>query len=95
MRTKKGLSLDSPAAYKIGVQGYLDKSWSDRMSGVSIQVQSQPDEAPVTVLTGEFQDQAALSGVLNTLYDLGFPLLCVERLDPLSSAYSAEGVPVT
>ncbi|HSN75491.1 MAG TPA: hypothetical protein VL334_10475, partial [Anaerolineae bacterium] len=39
---------------------------------------SQTDGAPVTVLSGQFQDQAALAGVLNTLYDLGLPLLSVE-----------------
>jgi len=33
------------------------------------------------VLTGRFVDQAALAGVLNTLYDMGFPLLKVERLE--------------
>lgn len=80
MSTATRLSLDSPAAYVIRVQGYLDKSWSDRMGGANIQVQSQPPDAPVTVLSGEFQDQAALAGVLNTLYDLGLPLLSVERL---------------
>ncbi|HRX01992.1 MAG: hypothetical protein M9927_19150 [Anaerolineae bacterium] len=50
------------------------------MNGVAIHIQSRPKETPVTVLTGEFQDQAALSGVLNTLYDLGLPLLSVECL---------------
>jgi hypothetical protein len=29
------------------------------------------------VITGEFQDQAALAGALNLLYDLGLPLLSV------------------
>ena len=80
MSTATRLSLDSPAAYVIRVQGYLDKQWSDCMGGATIQVQSQPPDAPVTVLAGEFKDQAALAGVLNTLYDLGLPLLSVERL---------------
>lgn len=80
MHTNKGLTLDSKAAYRIRIQGYLDDSWSDRMGGVAIRVQSRPRETPVTVLTGEFQDQAALAGVLNTLYDLGMPLLSVECL---------------
>lgn len=80
MSTATRLSLDSPAAYVIRVQGYLDKRWSDYMGGATIQVQKQPPDAPVTVLTGEFQDQAALAGVLNTLYDLGLPLLSVECL---------------
>jgi hypothetical protein len=35
----------------------------------------------MTILTGAFQDQAELAGVLNTLYDLGLPLLSVECLD--------------
>jgi hypothetical protein len=80
MLTATRLTLDTQAAYQIRIQGYLDKSWSDRMGGATIQVQSQPPEAPVTTLTGDFQDQAALAGVLNTLYDLGLPLLSVECL---------------
>ena len=78
--TKSRLALDSMAEYEIRVQGYLDEHWSDRMGGISIRVQNRSNEAPVTVLTGAFRDQAALSGVLNTLYDLGFPLLSVECL---------------
>jgi hypothetical protein len=38
------------------------------------------DGAPVTILTGRVVDQAALLGVLNNAYDLGFPLLSVECL---------------
>ena len=88
MPTSKGLTLDTAGVYRIGVQGYLDKSWSDRMNGVDIQVKDLPDEAPVTLLVGRFIDQAALAGVLNTLYDLGFPLLKVELLEaqPLGAA---------
>jgi hypothetical protein len=33
---------------------------------------------PVTELTGQLMDQAALYGVLVTLYNLGLPLLSVE-----------------
>jgi hypothetical protein len=81
MPIPKGLTFDTPAVYRIGVQGFLDKSWSDRMNGVDIRVQDLPDEAPVTVLTGYFIDQTALAGVLNTLYDLSYPLLKVELLE--------------
>jgi len=80
MQTRKGLTYDSTATYRIRIQGYLHESWSDRMGGVIIQVESRPDGAPVSVLTGQFQDQAALAGVLSTLYDLGLPLLSVECL---------------
>ena len=80
MQPKKGLTVDSAATYQIRIQGYLDASWSERMSGVTIRVQRSPEDAPITVLTGAFQDQAALAGVLNTIYDLGLPLLSVECL---------------
>jgi hypothetical protein len=78
MPATKGLTLDASATYTIRIQGYLGESWIDYLDGVSIQVQSRPDEAPVTVVTGEFQDQAALAGALGFLYDLGLPLLSVE-----------------
>jgi hypothetical protein len=42
---------------------------------------SSYDQAAVTVLEGHLPDQAALSGVLNTLYDLHLPLLKVECID--------------
>ena len=81
MATSKGLTFGAAAVYQIGVQGRLDESWSDCMHGVDeIRVQKLPDEALVTVLTGHFIDQAELAGVLNTLYDLGFPLLSVQCL---------------
>jgi hypothetical protein len=93
MPTPKGLTFDTAAVYQIGVQGYLDKSWSDRMNGVDIRVQDLPDAAPVTVLTGHFIDQAALAGVLNTLYDMGFPLLNVELLGvrPIAKGSNPQG----
>jgi hypothetical protein len=85
MRPQKGLARDTPAVYQIQVQGVLDSSWSDRMNGADIRMRNLPNEAPVTVITGHFTDQTALSGVLSTLYDLGFVLLSVEQL----SAYDA------
>ena len=78
MPSTNKLRLDSPATYQICIQGYLDQSWANYVGDVSIRVQSQPNEPVVTVITGEFQDQAALAGALTQLYDLGFPLLSVE-----------------
>jgi hypothetical protein len=40
-----------------------------------------PEAGPlVTTLLGELSDQAALAGVLNTLYELHLPVLSVQRL---------------
>jgi hypothetical protein len=81
MLSPKGHKFDTPGVYRIRVQGFLDECWSARLNGVEILVQDLPDEAPVTLLTGRFVDQAALAGVLTTLYDLGYPLLSVELLE--------------
>ncbi|MFZ2362202.1 MAG: hypothetical protein WA040_22875 [Anaerolineae bacterium] len=81
MPSKKRITIDSPAAYELRLQGRLDQRWSEYLGGVEIRVESAPDEAPVTVVIGRFQDQAALAGALNLLYDLGLPLLSVECLD--------------
>lgn len=68
--------------YQISAEGILDSSWSDSVGGMDIVV--RPEEGShVTVLTGELPDQAALSGVLNLLYDLGLELTAVNRLDGL------------
>ena len=47
---------------------------------MTIQAKIEPDQPPVTTLTGQVLDQAALMGVLNRLYDLCLPLLSVECL---------------
>ena len=70
------LSLDNAANYQIQVQGVLHKHWSDSLGGLAIDV-NRDREAPVSTLTGPVKDQAALLGILNNLYDLGFPLLFV------------------
>jgi hypothetical protein len=75
------VTVATPGVYQIRVQGDLEPSWSDRMNGVNIRVLSPPDAPSITVLTGHFVDQAALAGVLSTLYDMGFPLLEVVRLE--------------
>jgi len=36
---------------------------------------------PVTTLEGELRDQAALAGVLNTLYELHLTVILVKRLE--------------
>ena len=81
MPLSTSITFDTPGVYEIRVQGFLDESWSDRLNGVEIRVQDLPDEPPVSVLIGHFVDQTALAGVLNTLYDLGYPLLTVELLE--------------
>ncbi len=73
-------TLEQPARYRISIQGQLDDSWSDYLGGLEIRRASAPPDSTVTILTGPLLDQAALMGVLNSLYGLGLPLLSVERI---------------
>lgn len=73
--------IDSPSRYRISIQGVLSAEWSDRLGGLRIVTFESEDSDPVTVLSGDVIDQAALLGVLNALYDLRYPLLSVQRLE--------------
>jgi hypothetical protein len=74
---KNEICFDRPAAYQIRVQGRIDPDWSDRLSGMKIVPMIEEARQPVTTLQGELSDQAALAGVLNTLYELHLPILSV------------------
>ena len=74
---KHCLHLDQPAMYRIQVQGFLGQHWRESMGGLSISVTGSHDQS-VTTLSGEVLDQAALMGVLNGLYGMGYTLLSVE-----------------
>ncbi len=73
--------FDKPAVYRIRVKGNLDASWSSRLNGMQIVRDENIKSKNVTILFGYLSDQAALSGVLNSLYDLGLTILSVECLN--------------
>ena len=77
---RKGLRLEDPATYEIRVQGSLDPKWFDRLQGLGIRIKDYSNRMTVTILSGKLKDQAALLGVLNTLFALKLPLLFVFRL---------------
>ena len=78
---RKEFKIETPATYRIRVQGQIDSAWSELICDMSIMTDSTPDKSPVTSLVGYLIDQAALSGVIKALYDLRIPLLSVENLD--------------
>lgn len=63
----------SQAMYRIGVQGYLDETWSALFEGFVVENNANG----VATLTGNVIDQAELCGILNALYDRGYILLSV------------------
>ena len=80
---QKYLKNISPAIYRITVQGLLEESWSQRMSGMQITVTGGEGPGAVTLLVGKLKDQAELNGILDTLYSLQRPVLSVECLEKL------------
>jgi hypothetical protein len=75
---------ESPGVYTIHVDGRVNEVWSDRLGGLTI-VTIEPDDdsvRPETILKGYLPDQAALLGVLNTLYNNRYPVLFVRYLRP-------------
>lgn len=72
------LDLHGSARYRIVVQGRLEAAWLEQIDGLRWRSDSGP---PVqTTLWGCLRDQAALHGLLRTLYNLGLPLVAVALL---------------
>ena len=75
---QKPIARDEPVSYQIQVQGRLSQTWADYLGSMAVSVSGE-SEGVVTTLSGQVMDQAALMGLLNSLYDLGFSLLSVEH----------------
>ena len=67
-----------PTVYQITVSGRLEPDWSECLGGLAITTKEYGAQT-TTTLCGELTDQAALMGVLNNLYGLGFLILAVEH----------------
>ena len=81
-KSRKSFPFNRPGNYLIRVMGSLDESWSERLGGFRITKGSLKDqEGSVTELVGKVRDQAELSGVLETLYNLHLSILLVEYQD--------------
>ena len=78
---QQGVSLLDPAVYRITIQGILDTNWSDYYGGMTIKPEGDPKHNVRTILMGKLPDQSALIGVLNSLHDIGYPILSVEYLE--------------
>lgn len=73
------LKMDETAVYRIRFQGGLDESWRQFL-GAGWTIQSDDQKPESTTITGVMRDQAALIGLLSSLYDVGLPLLEVAYL---------------
>jgi len=73
-------AFSAPGYYRIEVQVRLSQDWFERFGSMKVEALSPKVDDDVTVLQGRVSDQAQLSGILNTLYELHLPLLTVKYL---------------
>lgn len=87
------VSLDQPAFYRIIVLGRLDKELASRLSDMELRHTRNQQGEEFSVLGGLLSDQGALLGILVQLYNRGFCLVGLERLnrapEPQSQRHSA------
>ncbi|MCK5468855.1 MAG: hypothetical protein KAI99_10100 [Cyclobacteriaceae bacterium] len=85
--TEKNKDLEynftKPAIYKIVVQGKIDDKLSDRMLDLQVNVEKGGGQKYHSTLIGKINDQAALSGILNTLYDMHITVISVNMLSEI------------
>lgn len=72
-------AFTAPGYYRIEVQGGISAGWSDRFGAMQVLPASGANQG-ASVLQGCVSDQAALSGILNTLYELHMSLISVQYL---------------
>ena len=76
---RKKFPFNRPGKYRIRVLGSLDERICRRLGGLQITAHKPKYQAgSVTELVGKVRDQAELSGILETLYEMHFTLLSVE-----------------
>ncbi len=72
-------AVDQPCIYIIEVEGQLSPHWLGLFCHFDLRVEEEPGCAPRLTLSGPFADQAALHGILQSLYNFGCVLVSVER----------------
>ena len=70
-----------PATYRIVTQGTVSEDWHRRLGGMEVTTSSPESDEAQTMLQGRLRDQAALHGLLDTLYALHLPILEVTKID--------------
>lgn len=80
MKQPENIKFSGRAIYKIIIKGKLDQDRSDQLAGLTITNEQKNHGVVTSTLVGEITDQAALSGILNILYNLRFSVLSVTCL---------------
>lgn len=73
-------AMDCPARYLIRVIGEVDRRWLGYFDGISIVVCIGASPFTISTVCAHHADQAAVFGLLNSLYDFGYPVIYFEKL---------------
>lgn len=81
MRQTDKIPFSAPGCYRIEVFGYVQPERWERFGSMDVTPYNRDNAGDaVTALQGILRDQAELSGILNSLHELHFPLLSVTYL---------------
>jgi hypothetical protein len=75
------LSKDQPAIYRIELDGNIDQSILTWFDDMILSTESSEEGKTTSTLVGLVADQAALHGLLNRIYTLGFLVISVTRIE--------------
>ena len=73
--------FQKPAVYKITVGGNLSPNFSERIGGLQVNVDRSPKSEGISTLVGEIQDQSALMGILDTLFNNHLTIISVKMIN--------------
>ena len=74
------IKMYQPARYRIKVYGAVDKRWFAYYDNMVLEKENEEEGRPLTTITGQVTDQAALLGILNLLYDMQLPLISIKYI---------------
>lgn len=69
------------AGYEIRVKGYMSPRLERQFEGFEVTTGFQSDGTPVSIISGDIADQAALHGTLTKIRDLGMEIISVSRVE--------------
>ncbi len=79
----QSISVDQPGIYRIKIQGRLSEGALRQFDEMTISVEPNATGIPITTLTGQITDQAALHGIIARIRDLGLPIILVKLVSPI------------
>ena len=77
------LKFSGPAKYQLIIKGIIPDSYHSLFGGLEHRRERSKDGEVKSILEGELYDQAALAGILSTIYSLRLPLVGLKYIEPL------------